>query len=448
MFRIGLLYLSLLIVSPDGIAYADAAPVPAVKSASKSKTKANKSKNKKNKAKTQQNTRSQSAIKRERQQTQQEIARTRTALDDNARRTRQNLDRLNDLDAQITRQQSTIHTLSVRLDTINTHISHSEDSIRHIEQNVASLRADLKKTLREMRSRRRRINSLAFIFSAPDFNSASRRYNYLQQLQQACDRKVHRLRDELALLDARRADLLTLRNHHSSTLNQLNMARQMMETQQGQAQQLARQLSAEGKNLQKILAEKKRRAAELDRELNRIIESEARAAAENERRNQARNNRRENNGQTASQGPSGNADADRSMSGPFGSNKGRLLFPVAGKYTITGTFGRSTRQGLAIDNSGIDISVAPGTKARAVFDGTVTSIFMMPTYHNVIIVRHGGYLTVYAGLTNISVSKGQKVKAGQTLGTIWTNPDAGNRTELHFEVRHERTKLNPLEWVR
>ena len=81
-------------------------------------------------------------------------------------------------------------------------------------------------------------------------------------------------------------------------------------------------------------------------------------------------------------------------------------------------------------------------------DGTVTSIFMMPTYHNVIIVRHGGYLTVYAGLTNISVSKGQKVKAGQTLGTIWTNPDAGNRTELHFEVRHERTKLNPLEWVR
>ena len=82
-----------------------------------------------------------------------------------------------------------------------------------------------------------------------------------------------------------------------------------------------------------------------------------------------------------------------------------------------------------------------GSKATA-------NAFVNATYDNVIIVRHGGYLTVYAGLTNISVSKGQKVKAGQTLGTIWTNPDAGNRTELHFEVRHERTKLNPLEWVR
>ena len=39
-------------------------------------------------------------------------------------------------------------------------------------------------------------------------------------------------------------------------------------------------------------------------------------------------------------------------------------------------------------------------------------------------------------------------KTGQRPNISVTNPDAGNRTELHFEVRHERTKLNPLEWVR
>ena len=425
--------------TPVFITPASASPYAATKS--NSKAKARKQGKKKDAP------RNQSTIKRERQQTQQEITRTRRAIDDNTRRTRQNLDRLNNLDAQISRQQSTINSLNTRLDTINSHISSSEDSIKKIEHDVALLRADLKKSLRDARSRRNRINSLAFVFSSPDFKSATHRYAYLRQLQKALDGKMHRLRDKLALLDSRRASLLTLRNQHSSTLNQLNVAQQMMETQQGEARQLAQQLKAEGRNLQQVLAEKKRRAAELDRELNRIIEAEARAAAEAERR-RAREQNRNNNRQTNSQGSGGVAEVDRSMSGPFSSNKGRLLFPVAGKYTITGTFGRSTRQGLAIDNSGIDISVSPGTKARAVFDGTVTSVFMMPTYHNVIIIRHGGYLTVYAGLTNISVSKGQKVKAGQSIGTIWTNPDADNRTELHFEVRHERTKLNPLEWVK
>ncbi len=431
-----------------------AAMSKAKKTSGKSKTR-KKSSGKRNSSSKTSKTRTQSVVNRERRQTEQEIKQTRQAINENTRKTRQNLDRLNNLDAQISRQESTISSLSTRLDTINTRISYSEDSIAAIEGQVAQLRSELREDLRGMRSHRRRVNSLAFIFSAQDFNTASHRYSYLRQLRTARSRKIAALRDALALLDARRAALLTLQQQHSSTLTQLNMARQMMETQQGQARQLARQLSAEGRSLQQILAEKRRRAQQLDAELNRIIEAEAQAAAAAERKRQQRNNTASTSGNTSSGnsgrqtgGKTGTAEADRRLSGPFSSNKGRLLFPVAGNYTITGTFGRSTRHGMAIDNSGIDISVAPGTKARAVFDGTVTSVFMMPTYHNVVIIRHGGYLTVYAGLTGITIAKGQQVRSGQNIGTIWTNPDADNRTELHFEVRHERTKLNPLQWVR
>lgn len=431
-----------------------AAMSKAKKTSGKSKTRKKSSGTRNSLSKTSK-TRTQSVVNRERRQTEQEIKQTRQAINENTRKTRQNLDRLNNLDAQISRQESTISSLSTRLDTINTRISYSEDSIAAIEAQVAQLRSELREDLRGMRSHRRRVNSLAFIFSAQDFNTASHRYSYLRQLRTARSRKIAALRDALALLDGRRAALLTLRQQHSSTLTQLNMARQMMETQQGQARQLARQLSAEGRSLQQILAEKRRRAQQLDAELNRIIEAEAQAAAAAERKRQQRNNTASTSGNTSSGnsgrqtgGKTGTAEADRRLSGPFSSNKGRLLFPVAGNYTITGTFGRSTRHGMAIDNSGIDISVAPGTKARAVFDGTVTSVFMMPTYHNVVIIRHGGYLTVYAGLTGITIAKGQQVRTGQNIGTIWTNPDADNRTELHFEVRHERTKLNPLQWVR
>ena len=44
--------------------------------------------------------------------------------------------------------------------------------------------------------------------------------------------------------------------------------------------------------------------------------------------------------------------------------------------------------------------------------------------------------------------KGDKVKAGQTLGSIYSDPDDSNRTVLHFEVRRERAKLNPEDWVK
>jgi len=145
------------------------------------------------------------------------------------------------------------------------------------------------------------------------------------------------------------------------------------------------------------------------------------------------------------------AEADRKLTGSFTDNKGRLLFPVAGQYKIVGIFGRTSHPDLSrveVNNSGIDIEVPAGAKARAVFDGEVSSVFRVNGYHNVVMLRHGSYLTVYAGIDRLDVRKGDKVKAGQTLGSIFTDADDDNRTILHFEVRREREKLNPTDWVK
>ncbi|MGN0209925.1 MAG: peptidoglycan DD-metalloendopeptidase family protein, partial [Muribaculaceae bacterium] len=78
----------------------------------------------------------------------------------------------------------------------------------------------------------------------------------------------------------------------------------------------------------------------------------------------------------------------------------------------------------------------------------VTRIFVVEGYHNVVLVRHGEYITVYCGLANVAVSKGAKVKAGQALGAIFVDQADSNRAILHFEVRHERSTLNPEEWLK
>lgn len=103
---------------------------------------------------------------------------------------------------------------------------------------------------------------------------------------------------------------------------------------------------------------------------------------------------------------------------------------------------------MTVQNNGVDFETVPGASARAVYDGTVSMIIVMEGYQNVVLVRHGQYLTVYAGLHELRVRKGDKVKAGQLLGTVFSDPADGNRTRLHFEVRREKDKLDPMQWLR
>ncbi len=145
------------------------------------------------------------------------------------------------------------------------------------------------------------------------------------------------------------------------------------------------------------------------------------------------------------------AKAEVKLSGDFESNRGRLPYPVTGKYSIVKHFGRQRHPELKYvetDNSGIDIQVTPGTKARAIFPGTVSAIFRQPGYNNIVMVRHGSYLTIYAGLGNIAVKTGDQLAANQAIGTVYADPDDSNRSILHFEIRREKVKLNPEEWLR
>ncbi|MDE6557004.1 MAG: M23 family metallopeptidase, partial [Duncaniella sp.] len=105
-----------------------------------------------------------------------------------------------------------------------------------------------------------------------------------------------------------------------------------------------------------------------------------------------------------------------------------------------------TLPNVETENSGIDIETRPGANVRAVFAGTVSAIFRQDGFNSIVMLRHGNYITVYAGLGSVSVKSGQNVTAGQTLGTVYT--PSGDSPLLHFEIRREREKLNPQAWVR
>lgn len=134
----------------------------------------------------------------------------------------------------------------------------------------------------------------------------------------------------------------------------------------------------------------------------------------------------------------------RELSGSFERNKGRLPMPLTGSCKIVSHFGQYTVPGLnnvRLDNKGINIQGQTGAGVRSVFNGEVSAVFNFDG-SMIVMVRHGNYISVYCNLASVSVSRGQKVSTGQTLGTL------GRDNILQFQLRHGMAKLNPETWLR
>lgn len=446
--------------------------------------------------------RSARTVKSERKNTLNEIAQTKNKIDRTQKETRKNLEALEGINAGIERQEGEISALNAHIDSIGGAVAVLSDSVSVLEGRVATIRAELKKALRNQRARRKTVNDVAFVFSSPSFNAARRRINYIRQTNRWRASRIKALREDMASLNERRARLQGLQDERTAAVSRLNASRQVLVSQREERESTVEKLRGQTRNLNAILAAKNRKLSELDRELDRIIaleearraeeerqariradkarkaEAERRAEAARKEKESSKNKkkdtkkdskdtektvdqeraqaapeppREEKNRKTTVEPVTGIAEADRKITGSFEANRGRLLFPVAGKYSIVGNFGRSSHANIStaqVNNSGIDISVAPGTTVRAAYEGTVSSIFFMPGYNNIVIVRHGRYLTVYAGLTGLTVKKGSKVKTGGAIGRVAADDSEPDRGILHFEVRREREKLNPLQWVR
>ena len=184
--------------------------------------------------------------------------------------------------------------------------------------------------------------------------------------------------------------------------------------EKARADQMAREAEAN-----RVAAERK---ADADRE---------RAAREAEA---ARASAAENNDMLSS--------ADRAITSNFANNRGRLPMPLSGQ--IVSHFGQYNVAGMSnirLNNDGINIKGAPGSAVRSVFMGEVSGVFMAGGM-SVVMIRHGIYISVYANLGSVGVSKGQKVGTGQTIGTV------GKTGILQFQLRKETAKLNPEQWLR
>ncbi len=407
-------------------------------------------------------------LKKEQQATQKAIRETSKKITLNTRETEQQLNRLNTLRSEISAKNSEISAMKAGMDSLDSRIKVLTDSIDVYNEKLEKMKARYASALKHLQTSQSSMNALAFIFASESFRQAYQRIRYLNEFSGWRAKKTDELKAATARLAERRAALATLHNQRGVALTHLNLAQQQLESKQQETGAIVDKLKKEGTALRAYMKEKEAQARALDREIDKLIAAEQ-ARIEKERKEAERKAKqpatpatgkatasRPTTSPSTAPKPSagtttGMADADRTLTGNFESNKGRLLFPVSGKYTIVRGFGRQKHPELAhveTDNSGIDIEVPAGTSARAIFAGTVSGIFQQPGFNTIVMVRHGSYISIYANLGSIAVKKGDEVKANQPLGVIYSDPDNDNRSVFHFELRNERTKLNPLLWVK
>ena len=228
--------------------------------------------------------------------------------------------------------------------------------------------------------------------------------------------------------------------------------------------------AALNKQIDRLIAEELERARKAEEERQRRLAEQRRREQEQQRQQQAaannnnrssrssRNTRNSRNTSTSSTSSSSSSsstastsrsttptyrdtDPDRQLTGSFANNKGRLPVPITGSYRVVRGFGSYTMAGVTLQSSGIHLEGQAGAQARCVFDGEVSRIFD-PGNGIVVMVRHGRYISVYSGLSAVSVSMGQKVKTNQTLGTV------GPSHILLFRLQNWDKLLNPKSWLK
>lgn len=275
--------------------------------------------------------------------------------------------------------------------------------------------------------------------------------NYLNRLTQYRKQQAQSVLGNIAQLEDKKENLeQSKRRTEASLAAEADKQKKLQADQEKKAKE-AEKLSKQEKFTRAQIIKKNKAAQELNKEIQKIIEREIkrareRAAAEAARKATA--NKNSNTSSTPAKTETYLTPMELKLSQGFASNQGRLPWPVA-KGAIVGEFGRHehpTIKDIFIENNGIDIKTVVGGQARAAFDGTVVTIFYLPTTQNCVMIKHGEFFTIYSNIVTPNVKVGDNVTAKQNIGSIYTDP-GDNTTKLHFEIWRGKDKLNPSYWI-
>jgi septal ring factor EnvC (AmiA/AmiB activator) len=322
-----------------------------------------------------------------------------------------------------------INAMQAEIDLTNQKIKETEASIRQLTLENEKNKNEYARLIYFAYRNHTDYEKIMYILAGKTISQSYQRYKYLKYIGDYRVQKAEEIEDLILELDAQKDQLNLYRNEKLLALEEKAREQDKLIGQRSRENVMVNNLKRKESQLRNEIEEKERIARELESRIREIIEEEARRL---------------------------NSDNIYAVLTPeqelvgkdFRNNRGKLPWPVD-KGIITVGYGRQEIPGLrgsSVQNNGVDITSAPGTEVRAVFEGEVTKVFAILGANYTVLIRHGEFLSVYQNLVNVRVKTGDKVLTKERLGEAFTD-EIEDVASMHFEVWQERTILNPEEWI-
>lgn len=364
-------------------------------------------------------------LQKKQRKLQDEIEQTNKMLKQTKKDETATLNKLQLINKNIKNQKQLIHTLDNEIVALNREMKQlgaTRDSLQIV---LERYKDDYAEMVRKSHYARVQQSPLLFLLSSDNFQQLARRARYLQEFARFRQEQVRRIENTQAEIDTQNELLRANKSDKETALNSRKREQENLKRDERKQQNMLNQLKSKEKDLSKQLQQKQKKVAALNKKIDEMVRKQTEKASKTTLTKE-----------------------QKLLAGGFEANKGRLPWPVE-KGMISGHFGKQQHpvySQVTIDNKGIYLQTVAGAKARSVYKGEVTSCFMIANTYAVII-QHGNYRTVYSNLIKLMVKQGDKVEPKQAIGTIFTDPEQDQKTELYFQIYKDRDILNPELWI-
>ena len=392
-----------------------------------------------------------SVLKIKKEKLENIIKQTSSQLNETKKNKQGYLNQISILNKQISARQELISSINLQINDIDFEAIKAKDTISRLAKNLESLKKEYSRIVYQAFKSRNEQSMLMFIFSSKSFNQAYLRIKYMQQYSLFRQQQASKILGVTRTLSTKLSYLESQKREKMSLLKNKESEKLILFSEKEEQNYNINQLSQKEKMLLKTLRNNEQAVQALQNAIERIIAEELKRVTETKRKI----NTSSKITTTSLKVEKKNTEyvysltsEEINLSTSFEKNKGQLPWPVE-KGTITDYFGEQPHaelKGIMIKNNGVNIETSQGANAKVIFDGVVTGIISIPSLNNVVIIRHGDFLSVYSNLKNVTIAKGDKVKTLQSLGTIQTDPTT-NKTKIHFEIWKGKVLLNPTGWI-
>lgn len=363
-------------------------------------------------------------LKKEQERLGEKIALANKLLSENQSRQKDTEIHMALVAKKIDARRQLMTSLNKELSSIESQKNKSEKEIGKLRLQKSNLTDSYGKVLQASYRSKLLKNRWLFLFTAQSLPQLYRRWRYLKQLNNGVQDRLIQINETVLAIDRELAKMKELQLDKKRALAREAQERKILD------QDISRQkeaLSHLGKEASKLKSDIRAHQKAQEKLKMAILNSISKTDSE------------------AKNLPLTPAMARLSSS--FTANKGKLPWPV-GRGLIVRSFGKQvhpTLRNVTIINNGVDITTDPGATVKAVFDGMVVGQQFIPGYDQMVIVSHGNYYSVYSYLSSTLVTKGEKIRTGDTIGVARSTKGMG---QVHLEIWQGRELLDPQSWLK